>query len=35
VGNDHIADGATLGFGQGDADAAGIDGDAIIDQKAC
>src|SRR5712691_10028859 len=34
VGNDHIADGAALSFGQGNADAAGIHGDAIVDQKA-
>ena len=34
MGDDYIADRTPLGFTQGDADAAGIDGHAIVDHKA-
>jgi len=34
VGNDNVTDRTPLGFIQGDANAAGVDGYAIIDHKA-
>ena len=32
--HDHVADSAALIFAEGDTDAAGIDGDSVINQKA-
>ena len=34
MGHDHITDRTPLGFIQGDANAAGVDGHAIVDHKA-
>src|ERR1043165_6886464 len=34
VRDDNVANGLTLSFSQGEADAAGIDGHAIVDEKA-